>query len=834
MFDDSPSQRKAEQRALEIVSRRLLDHGPGATFGRFTLEGTLGRGAHGHVYAASDPVLQRDVALKVVRCRRRSVGQALAEARALAAVEHRALVKIFEVVEHEDAVALVMERVRGQTLDAWVATRPSPQAIHRVFESIGRGLAAVHDAGLIHRDVKPANILVDDEGHPRIIDFGLALAGQPTGIRRSGTEATMAPEQLRGRGVGPWSDQYAWAVAYREALSQVCRRGRIPRRVEAVLRRAAAYRAEDRFDDLHAALAALARRRALGRGARWVLAAGVFLASGLAVPAHGDATCSADAAIELDFGAARAEATRQRVAALGGPLADEAAARVVARLSFIADRIDGGRREVCEAERVGQSRSGHGACLAELAAAMEQTVQSLEDGRLRSATDALQVVTLLGDPRQCAERAIVDEPTPASTRGRLQAKAAICASQTVAACRAAFEDELRGGERCGAPLDARYQRGLGLHRSGDVAGALEDLAAVAWRAEACERADIELDAKRLAGVLASIVGDSESSAMWLSAAEATLHRTGELPYRAARLELARGLSRVETAPDDAAEILVRAVDMLDAFGEGSVRERAVALINLGQARRRAGQLGAAEALRDGMELEQELYGPRSVVVAHTLVSLGGAMHAAGHLDAAERYLAEADSIYALHDSASRIGVARNRCMLAREREDLERAAEHCTTALDVATRTRELPPRVVLDARAALALVWAKQGQLERAATTLQSLREQGEDGVVPPGLLDEWTANHGAIEHVRGRYGRAAELWCSVVGREEDVEAPWSERLHRGQGCVAALVADGAMTRALEIGQPLLDALPEALLDAPEAIQLRARLSEARAPAPP
>ena len=761
--------------------------------------------------------------------------RALDEARALAAVEHPALVKIYEIVEHGEAIALVMERVRGQTLDAWIATRPSPATVIAVFETIGRGLAAVHDAGLIHRDVKPANILVDDDGRPRIIDFGLAMSAEPDGIRRSGTEATMAPEQFLGEGVGPWSDQYAWAVAYREALSRVGR-GRIPWRLDAVLRRASAHRFEDRFASMRAALATLARRRAVVRGGAWGLGAAVLVAGGLAVPAPSEAACSADSTLELQWGAGQADAVRRRVAGLPGPLADEAAERVVARLDFLADRIATGHRAVCDAERVGQPRAGERACLAELAAAVDQTVQSLHAGSLSTPANAVAVVAMLGDPEQCTardDRGAVDDPEVLTARGRLRAKSALCASQTADVCRAAFEDETHEG-RCGLALDARYHRANGLYRAGDAAGALDDFTDAAWRAEACDRPDVELDAKRLAGVLSAFAGDDEAATLWLSAAEATLRRTGEAPYRAARLELARGLARVDEAPAEAAEILARSVEMLEAFGDGSARERAVALVNLGQARRRAGQIDAAEALRDALELDRRLYGPNAMTVGHTLVSLAGAMHAAGHLDATERYLGEAASIYAMHEAAGRgprINVERNRCALARERGELTVAAEHCSAALELALQSPELPADRALDAKAALALVRAEQGQLAQAADELQSLRERAEDADVPPRLMDEWTANLAAIEHARERFDRAAELFCSLVPTPSDTlsQAPWQQRLHRGAGCVEALVAAGSHQRAIEIGQPLADALPDALHAAPEAVKLRALITEAR-----
>ncbi|HRI10393.1 MAG TPA: serine/threonine-protein kinase, partial [Nannocystaceae bacterium] len=201
--------------------------------GRFIVLRQLGAGGMGVVYLAYDNALDRKVAVKVIRGLSPDPERALRlqrEARAMAKVSHPNVLQVFEVGEHSGALFLAMEYVRGGSLREWLERQGredmSPGAsgtaegwrpIVELFRQAGRGLAAAHAAGLVHRDFKPDNVLIGDDGVARVADFGLArlLEGAPeessilpagrlldTSITMTravmGTPAYMSPEQHAG------------------------------------------------------------------------------------------------------------------------------------------------------------------------------------------------------------------------------------------------------------------------------------------------------------------------------------------------------------------------------------------------------------------------------------------------------------------------------------------------------------------------------------------------------------------------------------------------------------------------------------------------------------
>ena len=213
---------------------------------RFRLEHQLGRGGAGVVYKAHDPELDRAVAIKFVHhagVNRDGSGQERlrAEAQALARVRHPNVVTIHDIGWYasdselglalsgavdakvpERGIYLVMEYVEGKTLRAWIQEdAPSRREVLRVLADAGRGLAAVHEAGLVHRDFKPTNVIVDDD-RVCVLDFGLAgLSTVTSSSRITGTPAYMSPEQHLGAPTDARTDQFAFCVTAFEALTGV-------------------------------------------------------------------------------------------------------------------------------------------------------------------------------------------------------------------------------------------------------------------------------------------------------------------------------------------------------------------------------------------------------------------------------------------------------------------------------------------------------------------------------------------------------------------------------------------------------------------------------------
>lgn len=195
--------------------------------GRFEVLRRIGAGGMGLVYEAFDPDLERRVALKVISKGPDIDGsegrtQLLNEARAAAQLNHPNVVTVYEVGLLEDQVFIVMELVRSGSLDRWLVAEPRPLgAIVEMLVQSGRGLACAHAAGLIHRDFKPANVLVGEDGRARVADFGLVHWLGPDSQVPAGAQGTpgyMAPEQYLGEKLDARADQFSFCVALFEAL----------------------------------------------------------------------------------------------------------------------------------------------------------------------------------------------------------------------------------------------------------------------------------------------------------------------------------------------------------------------------------------------------------------------------------------------------------------------------------------------------------------------------------------------------------------------------------------------------------------------------------------
>ena len=183
----------------------------------------------GRVHAAWDTILERRVALKTLRGgaahRDEDVARFRAEARNAASLSHSNIVRVFDAGEDDGVPYIAMELVVGGTLAEAIDVHgplPPARAVSLALEA-AEALAAAHDNGIVHRDIKPQNILVDDQGHARVVDFGIAAPfGRPDNERTrtvEGTAAYLSPEQVAGMAASPMSDLYSLGAVLYEMLT---------------------------------------------------------------------------------------------------------------------------------------------------------------------------------------------------------------------------------------------------------------------------------------------------------------------------------------------------------------------------------------------------------------------------------------------------------------------------------------------------------------------------------------------------------------------------------------------------------------------------------------
>ena len=296
-----------------------FDVRPGTQLGRYEFLHIVGRGGMGLVVAAHDSELDRVVAIKLVasddeQARRRF----MREAQAMARLSHPHVVTVHDVIRFGDRAGIVMELVDGDDLAAWGEARPRGwRAVVSAYVQAARGLAAAHAAGLVHRDFKPSNALIDRNGIVRVSDFGLVRAMReplgPNELDRAsdggssldvtltrtgalmGTPAYMAPEQYNGEPIDARTDQWAlacslyagvhghppFAGATLDEISSSVTTGtlrpestdaQVPHAVRAAIRRALSRHPADRFTTMHDLIAALSAAAQAGARCRPVRA----------------------------------------------------------------------------------------------------------------------------------------------------------------------------------------------------------------------------------------------------------------------------------------------------------------------------------------------------------------------------------------------------------------------------------------------------------------------------------------------------------------------------------------------------------------------------------
>jgi len=717
----------------------------GATVGRYVILALVGQGGMGDVYGAYDPELDRMIALKLLNdggaaseSQARSRGRLLREARSIARLTHPNVVVVHDAGTISDRVFIAMEFIEGQTLGAWLGDKPHAwPEIRAVFLAAGRGLAAAHAAGIVHRDFKPHNVMVATDGAVRVTDFGLASdvargddpsAAAPDRDRTDfahttaisltrtgalvGTPAYMAPEQFRAETADARTDQYSFCVSLYEALygerpfaadslkhlieavtagrlREAPPSARVPAWLRKVLLRGLAVDRKNRFPSMEDLLAALARdpQRQRRRALVAAVVAGVLLAGGAlaqrAFQGSGAALCrSAGARLAAVWetpqrnssGAyPRRDATLAAFMGTGASRAGDVWKRVAGILDGYATRWTAMHTETCEATHVRGEQSAE--------------VLDLRMACLNNSRDSL--------------RALVDVFVSADAETVGNAIDAANALPDLARC--ADVALLRSVPP--PPTDPKLRRQVeGLrHRAAEAralgnAGHWKDgIARTQSLLEEAAKADYQPLVAELAaqlGWLNAMIGERkpevEAYERALEAAEVA--RYDEVAAQAAVM-LVGGVGYFFGHPEEGERWARFAAAILHRMGPGQERLQAWLAHNRGVNRTSIGQFAAAESdLRTAIALKRKVDGGDSVDVAQSINALAELEQRRGDFAAAFALSDQALAIYErIHGPGSVLSAMEygNRCEYLNGLDRFAEALDSCNKAIAIYRKTVE-------------------------------------------------------------------------------------------------------------------------------------------------
>ena len=649
--------------SLPRADAELSDREPilraGDMVGRYRVVSRIGRGAMGTVYSAFDSELDRDVAIKMTL---RPGDEAFRrEGQALAKLDHPNAVTVYDVGESHGSQYIAMQLIAGIDLGRWLSYGNRPESkILAVVRDVASALAEAHRNGIVHRDVKPENIFVGDDGKVAIGDFGLAMAADETKRVGAGTPAYMAPEVLAGEPATAASDQFSLAVTTITALTgrrphQVTRDGddfritkrqsndepKLDRHVRATLDRALADDPTDRFASLDDFARGLAPPQS--RWPRFALAAAVIVSLALLMfiatreQKESVRTCSqAGNAVAENWSSAQRDRLRERASAHSH--LTPAIETTIAVLDRYAISLERGARASCLDTRAGVQGPAlelrRRDCLEVRIGALGALATALENGGPRIWLRAPLAVRELPSPTDCTNLEALAETVPlpidegarkriASLRKQLDAlDAAIYLGDEKVAATKLDELESLAGSVKHAPTQARYlhTRAEVLHRRGELELAEETLG------EATEQAALGKDdrlAARIWLTRAGLVGykrrETKRALAMLETIRAAVARAGNTPELRANLANTEGLIRDFGGQYDRALVLYRKAHTLasDALGKdhpktiSSLRNVAIIEAELGN----DGE--AAKTWARVLELQQSVFGSSHPEVART-------------------------------------------------------------------------------------------------------------------------------------------------------------------------------------------------------------------------
>ncbi|MBK8263019.1 MAG: serine/threonine protein kinase [Nannocystis sp.] len=813
----------------------------GGVIGRYTVLDRIGAGAMGVVYTAYDPKLDRRIALKLMKVPADDgslvSARLLREAQALAKLSHPNVVAVHDADSiGGEIVYLAMELVEGVSLTKWLKRQPrGREEVLGVFVQAGRGLAAAHAAGLVHRDFKPDNVLVGDDGRVRVVDFGIArnadedpLAGPSTvgrlversqlesGIELSGarltqtgavvgTPAYMSPEQHLGTRVDGRCDMFAFCVALYEALygchpfparSYVELRAAVlsgkvrppsgadvPPHLRAALLRGLAVLPDRRFATMDALLAVLeddpVRRR------RWVAGSvglGVVFAAIVGLAVH-----KISAAPPPCEGAARhlvgvwdpqvKEAVAQAFLATDQPYAAKAWESSAAAMDAYAGAWVAMRTAACVATEVHHEQSPEAmdlrmACLDRKLRRLSATAQIFKEADAEIVLRAVEAASGLPELEECANLEALGRGEPVA---RGAARVALDRLEDALARATALQTTGRYREGLAAAEEAVAQARALASRRGEARALLAAANAIdelGGSGEAVARLD---EAARIAEAIGD---DGLRAEIW--------------SYEGFIVGI--GLSRASEG-----ERLLRHTTAVLGRSQASPVDQArnesrLAALVAAQARYDE----ALTLLRSATATLRRAQGDTSTVLMSTLNILGSVYDSAGDLEAARRHYIEALAIAELqlggeHPETAKI--INNIAIIDKSAGDFESARRGYQRALAIRSRVHGRSHRDVAQSLFNLGNLLAANGHYEQALRhqeeALAIIREVAPDDVKEIGRL---LYNIGVTYHVQGRFAAAVERYAEAL--------PLTESVFGGDHPETAFPLTGLGTGLVELGR--------------------------------
>jgi len=787
------------------------------TLGRYVVLDTLGRGGMGTVLRAHDRQIDRRVALKVLH---REIGikhttRLRREALALARLSHPNVVQVYEVGEAEGQTFVAMELVEGTTAEKWMQQQPRPgwRACLGVFMQLGAGLSAAHERGLVHRDFKPSNAIIDRDGRARVLDFGLARQGEeldeveassvlppartaelgPLNVSLTvtgavlGTLAYMPPEQMFGRQADARSDQFSFCVSLYEALygerpyegdtmtdlrvAMYCgairppsRGSKVPSALRKVLLRGLASLPQERWPSMEVLLEQLRRLADPRRGRRLVLwmgggllTLGLGLGLGLDELTQWASRCTgARAQLEGVWDEPRRQQVREAILGTELSYAPETWERVEPQLEAYAEAWVREHTEACEASTIRGEQSPavmdlRMACLQTRRLHIRATVDELLQANATVVSNAVQAVAGLPRLSQCADVEVLAVEVPPPEDPAVAERVARLEEQLV---------EVEAKEAAGKFIEG-----------------LEVANAVVTEASTLGYEPLEARAWTWQGTLRIQLGDFEAAVTSLEQAYdvAVAHRmTSEAAKASSALVYVLGY---ELARHDEARRWATRADPLS-LASSSDESRASYLTNLGIVAYSEGDYDEAwQLLTQALALFRQTLGPSHPHVAGTLNTLGMVAASRGDLGEARSSFERALTLWqeGVGSGHPHVGTAlTNLGHVAMSQGQLDEAREHQQRALVIFEQVQGPRSTGVAFCMHNLGLVAHEQGKLDEARDFQQRAVEVWTEllGAEHP-LVATALSSLGAVARSRGQLDEALELQQRALAIAERALGP-------------------------------------------------------------